>query len=97
MAVYSRSVPILRTLGEAARSDAVAEERLRRYDQDRHDLIAAGMALILGREPTDEIVDGVWAVVSPEVYAHLLDGRGWSAEKVEDWMVQMVKATVDRA
>jgi AcrR family transcriptional regulator len=97
MAVYSRSVPILRTLGEAARSDATAEERRRRYDQDRHDLVAIGLALMLGREPTEEVVDGVWAVVSPEVYSHLLDGRGWTEQQVEDWMVQMVKATIDHA
>jgi len=97
MAVYSRSVRILRTLREAAASDAVANERCQRYDQDRHDLIAAGMTLILGRDAPDEVTDSVWALVSPEVYAYLIEGRGWSADRAEDWFVPMVKAIVDRA
>jgi AcrR family transcriptional regulator len=95
MGVYERSVPILRTLREAAASDAVANERCRRYDQDRHDLIAAGMTLILGRDAPDAVTDTVWALVSPEVYAYLLEGRGWSVDRVENWLVAMVKASVD--
>ena len=43
MAVYARSVPILRTLQEAAASDEVARARHVQYDDDRRALIAAGM------------------------------------------------------
>lgn len=96
MAVYDRSVPILRTLREAAASDAVANERSRRYDQDRHDLIAAGLTLMLGSEPSEELTDAVWALISPEVHAALLEGRGWTRERTEDWFVVMVKAAIDR-
>lgn len=97
MAVYERSVPILQTLREAAASDDVARERLERYDQDRRDLIAAGMGLILGEEPTDEVVDAIWALVSPEVYTYLLTGRAWPAARVEDWFVDLAKAAITRA
>lgn len=96
MAVYDRSVPILRTLREAAASDAVARERYERYDRDRRDLVAAGMTLIAGGEPSDAIVDAVWALVSPEVHTYLLDGCGWTHDAVEDWFVDMVRTTLDR-
>jgi AcrR family transcriptional regulator len=97
MDVYERSVPILRTLREAAGSDEPALQRYRRYDQDRHDLIAAGMALILGREAPGQLVDAIWALVSPEVYTHLLQGRGWSRADVEDWFVDLAAAAIARA
>ena len=94
MGVYARSVPMLRTLREAAASDDVARARLAQYDQDRRDLTAAGMTLILGREPSSQLVDSMWALVSPEVYAYLVDGRGWSSARAEDWFVDMAKAAI---
>ena len=96
MAVYARSVPILRTLMEASASDEVARARHVQYDLDRRALIAAGMELILQTPPSVEIVDAVAALVSPEVYTYLLD-QGWSEQAVEDWFVDLVKVTVDRA
>jgi AcrR family transcriptional regulator len=97
MDVYDRSVPILRTLREAAASDEQAQARDARYDQDRHNLIAAGMTLILGAEPPSQLVDAIWAVISPEVYTHLRDGRGWSRQQVEDWFVDLAAAAIRRA
>lgn len=96
MAVYERSIPILEALREAAASDDVARERLTRYDHDRRDLIAAGVALIVGHEPTEDLVDSFWALISPEVYRYLIVGRGWSSEKVEDWFVEMLKLAITR-
>jgi len=96
MGVYERSVPLLATLREAAASDDAARARLTHYDQDRCDLVAAGMVLILGDEPGDGVVDGVWALVSPETYTYLIDGRGWSQTEAEDWFVDMTKAVIAR-
>ena len=97
MAVYERSVPILQTLQEAAASDEVARARYLRYDEDRRNLIDAGMELILRRPATDELVDAVAALVSPDVYVYLLRSRGWSAQQLEDWFVDLVRAAVDRS
>lgn len=91
---YERSVGMLDALREAAASDEVARERLTRYQQDRHELIAAGTALILGREPTVEVIDAVWTLLSPEVYSYLIIGRGWSAEQAEDWLVAMMQVAL---
>ena len=92
--VYQRSVPILKALQEAAASDDAARARLQQYDQDRRDITAAGMALILGGEAPDDLVDAIWALASPEVYTYLTEGRGWSAEAAEDWLVDMSSATI---
>lgn len=92
--VYERSVPILKALQEAAASDEAARVRLAQYDDDRRNVVAAGLALILGGEATDEVVDAVWALVSPEVYTYLADGRGWSTERIVSWLVAMAGATI---
>jgi AcrR family transcriptional regulator len=96
MAVYERSIPILETLREAAASDDAARERLTRYDHDRRELIAAGVALIVGHEPTEDLIDSFWALISPETYRYLILGRGWSSEKAEDWFVEMLKVAITR-
>jgi AcrR family transcriptional regulator len=97
MAVYHRSVPVLGTLREAAASDDVAHDRFLRYDEDRRRVMAAGLQLILGREPSGPLVDAVAALVSPEVYTYLTHSRGWSTQEVEDWFVDMAKAAIDRS
>ena len=97
MAVYERSIPILRTLREAAASDDAARARDERLERDRHDLIAAGMTLILGHEPSDEVVDAIWALVSPEVFVSLSEKRCWSRARVEDWFVDLAVAAIERA
>jgi AcrR family transcriptional regulator len=92
--VFQRWVPILKALQEAAASDEAARQRLTRYDQDRRNVTAAGLALILGTEPTDDVVDAIWALMSPEVFTYLTDGRGWSADKTEAWLVEMSSAAI---
>jgi len=91
---YARSVPILDTLREAAASDETAHARLSRYDQDRHDLVAAGVELILGREPTAEVVDAVWTLLSPEVITHLVTDRRWSPQQAEEWLIDMMQVAL---
>jgi hypothetical protein len=55
------------------------------------------MTLILGEEPSEDVVDAIWALVSPEVYTYLIHGRRWPAPRVEDWFVDMAKAAIARA
>jgi AcrR family transcriptional regulator len=92
--VYRRSLPILKTLQEAAASDEAAQARLAQYDNDRRDVTAAGLALILGGDAPEAVVDAIWALVSPEVFSYLTDGRGWSIARSEAWLVEMSKAAI---
>ncbi len=95
--VYQRSVPILKALQEAAASDEAARGRLAQYDEDRREVTAAGLTLILGGDVSEEVVDAVWALVSPEVYTYLTEGRGWSVAKTEAWFVEMCNAAIGRS
>jgi hypothetical protein len=56
--------------------------------------MVAGMALILGTTAPDELVDAIWAIVSPQVFTMLTEGRGWSIARTEAWLVQMASATI---
>lgn len=95
MGVYERSLPILRTLQEAAASDDMARARLERYDNDRRDVMIVGLGFILGHPAPDEFVDAVWALVSPEVLTMLTEKRGWSIAETEAWLVAMCDAAID--
>lgn len=97
MSTYERAAPILAALREAAASDDAARERAARFDRDRHELMATGMTLIMGAEAPDEVVDVVWALVSPEVYTHLRDGRGWDTDRIEDLFVTLTRSAIDAA
>jgi AcrR family transcriptional regulator len=92
--VYERSVPILRALKEAAASDEAAGARLAQYDNDRRDLMSAGLGLILGRPASEELLDAIWALVSPEVFTMLTEGRGWSSAAAETWLTMMSEAAI---
>ena len=92
--VYERSLPMLRALREAAASDDAARARLAQYDEDRRNVTAAGLELILGNRAPAEVVDAMWALVSPEVFTYLTDGRGWSVARAETWLVHMSSAAI---
>ena len=96
MGVYERSLPILRTLQEAAASDSAARARLTKYDNDRRDVMIVGLGFILDGPAPDELVDAIWAIVSPEVLTMLTKGRGWSADQAEAWFVEMCDAAIGR-
>ena len=95
--VYQRSVPLLMALKEAAARDEAARARLTRYDDDRREVTAAGLALILRTEVADKLVDALSALVSPEVFTYLTEGRGWSIASTEAWLVEMSTAALGMA
>ena len=95
VAVYQRSLPVLKAVQEAAGSDPVARDRLAQYDQDRRDVMVVGLGFILDGPPSDTLVDAIWTLVSPEVYSKITEGRGWSVPKAEAWLVAMVQAVFD--
>ena len=91
---YERSIAIIDTLNEAAASDELLHARLKRFNQDRHELAAAALTLILGHEPSDDVVDAVWTLLGPGVYTDLIIDRGWSPQEVEDWLVDLMQVAL---
>ena len=60
-------------------------------------MTAAGLALILRTEVADKLVDALSALVSPEVFTYLTEGRGWSIASTEAWLVEMSTAALGMA
>ena len=95
-AVALRTTPVAKLLREAAPADPeIAEMLAATRDRQRTD-IATAFELIVGRPPTDEQRDGVWAVVSPEVYLLLTEVSGWRPEQYEDWIAATLEGVLPR-
>ena len=91
-AVNVRTSAVAKLLRQAAPADdEIAEMLQATRDRQRQD-VATGLGLILRRPPTAAERDGVWAIVSPEVYLLLIEESGWTAEQYEAW----VEATLER-
>lgn len=90
--INERTAGFALVLREAAPSDDHIAAMLRATRERQRRDVEAGVALILGRRPTVIERDGVWAIVSPEVYLLLVDESGWSLEHYEAWLA----ATLDR-
>jgi AcrR family transcriptional regulator len=95
---HRRSVPLLRTLQEAAASDPGASTRWEKYEADRRTVISLGLRLVTGDEAPAAVVDAIWALASPEVYHKLVVERGWKESAYEQWLIEVATpAIADRA
>ncbi len=90
-----RAVPLMKPLQEAAASDVIARERLEEYESLRRSTVAAGLELILPIEPSDRVIDAMWALASPEVFVKLTGERGWSTESYQAWLVETADAILE--
>jgi len=95
-AISGRTAPFARLIRDAAVGDPEIAGVLRATrDRQRAD-VAAGLGLVLGRAPTAAERDGVWALVSPEVFLLLVHETGWSVEDYERWVAEMLTRTLPR-
>ena len=88
----ARAVPLMGALQQASSSDAAARIRWKSYETDRRVVIAAGLELIRGEEPSETLVDSIWALAGPEVFTKLTQERGWSVDRYERWLVATATA-----
>lgn len=95
--IQGRMSPIARVLLEAAPADAAMAELLHATREDQRVDIEAALELVIGRPPTVEERDGVWAIASPEVYLLLTDESGWTPEQYEQWFAQTIERVIPRA
>jgi AcrR family transcriptional regulator len=85
-AVHLRTTPVAKMLRQAAPADDEIAEMLRTTRERQRRDVETALGLILDRPPTVAERDGVWAIVSPEVYLLLVEESGWEAEQFEDWI-----------
>jgi AcrR family transcriptional regulator len=96
-AVQLRTAAVAKLLREAALADdEIAEMLQSTRDRQRRD-VAEGLELLLGRPPTVTERDGVWAILSPEVYLLLVEGSGWTPDEYEAWLEATLERVIPRA
>ncbi len=85
-----RIAELNRTLAHAATADAALAERWHEYDATQREQYALGTRMVLGRRAPQDVVDGIWALGSAEVYLQLTGTAGWSPEKYRRWLADRI-------
>ena len=96
-AIHHRTGPFAKLIREAATSDEEVAELLRATRGRQRQDVEAGIALVLGRPPTRQERDGVWAILSPEVYLLLVQESGWSIDQYQSWLSETLARVLPRA
>lgn len=84
--INERTHGIGRALREAAAGDPELAKRLTEGERRRRVDVERGARLVAGRTVTQTERDGLWAVLSMEVYGLLVNQAGWKAKRYEDWV-----------
>ncbi|MDH4077067.1 MAG: TetR/AcrR family transcriptional regulator [Acidimicrobiia bacterium] len=95
-AIHGRTAPFAKLIRQAAAADGEVAELLRATRERQRADVGAGLALILGRPPAGDELDGVWAFASPEVYLLLVEESGWSPERYQRWMAETLGRILPR-
>jgi AcrR family transcriptional regulator len=88
--INERTYKIGRALREAAPGDTNLAAYLAAGEKRRRDDVTHAAQLVAGRDVTDTECDGLWAVVSIEVFQLLVGGAGWSTARYEDWLAETI-------
>jgi AcrR family transcriptional regulator len=84
--VHRRTAPFAKVLREAATTDAAIAEMLRATRERQRVDIASGAKHVMGRAPSDRERDGLWALLSVEVFLLLVEQSGWSTDDYATWL-----------
>lgn len=93
-AVNQRTSGIAKVLREAAPTNAMIAQMLADARARIRLDIAAGAEAVMGRPPTDQERDGLWAVLSVEVYLLLVEESGWSIEAYRAWVADLLERQI---
>ena len=85
-AINRRTSSVQRTLREAAAVEPELAARLEDARARQRLNVKAGGAMVAGRELGSAETEGLWAVLSVEVYELLTGSAGWSPEQYEEWL-----------
>lgn len=92
--VHVRTAPFAKVLREAANIDEEIAVLLNATRERQRRDVTTALELIIGGEVDDTDRDGVWALTSPEVYLLLVETSGWSVDRYEAWMSDMLERAV---
>jgi AcrR family transcriptional regulator len=92
--VNQRTCGFAKVLREAAPTDPVIAEMLHAARERIRVDIAAGAAAVMGRKPTRVERDGLWALLSVEVYLLLVEESGWSMKQYRTWIAETLEREI---
>jgi len=85
---FTRGAALLRTLDQAATGNAELTAKRRELRTRMRQSADDALALVLGHAPSEQIVDAIWALGSPDVFLLLVETADWSPEKYQEAMAQ---------
>ena len=95
--IHGRTGGLAKVLREAASGDeAIADMLSAARERQRLD-VEAGASLLMGRAPSVNERDGLWALLSVEVYLLLVEVTGWSPAIYEAWLAETLDLLVPRS
>ena len=93
--INTRQAPIVPAMREAAATDVtVAVLMTELHDRRRLEFRRSG-SLITGRQPSEVETDGLWAVLSVDVYLLLTRHVGWTDAAYQAWAADWIVAILD--
>lgn len=92
--IQLRTAAFAKVLREAAPTDQVIEEMLRATRERQRVDVAAGAERVMGRVPSECERDGLWALLSVEVYLLLVEQSGWSIEQYQAWLTDAMESLI---
>lgn len=95
--VNQRTAGFAKALREAAPGDAVIADMLKATRERIRLDISAGAQAVMGRTPTRRERDGLWAVLSVEVYLLLVEESGWSITEYRAWLADILEREIPRS
>ncbi len=95
--INERTAGFAKALREAAPADATIADMLRATRERIRLDIGAGLEHVMGRRPTAEERDGLWALLSVEVFLLLVEESGWSTGQYRDWMTGALERLIPRS
>ena len=88
--VNRRIAGISRALLEASQLDPELAAHLETSRERQRSEVRSGGELVAGRKLTSVEAEGLWALLGHEVYELLTGSAGWSPEKYEKWIAEVI-------
>lgn len=88
--LHGRVAPLNRALAQAAIGDDALASQHEQTHERRRESFRDGLRLVLEAEPSVDLVDGLWAIGSPDVYLSLVEMSGWPASRYESWLADTI-------
>ncbi len=94
-AINRRTTGLARALREAAAVEPELAQRLHDTRQRQRLTVHIAAAMVAGREVSTAEGDGLWAVLTQEVYELLTGSAGWSPAQYQEWITEAITRLLD--